>query len=94
MIIIAGHLVVDAAERADYLDQCHAAVIAARSAAGCLDFHLSADHIEPDRINVYEAWESSGAAELFRGDGPDDGLASHIRSADIRVHEISSSTSL
>ena len=46
MIIVSGWLRLAAEERAAYLNGCRDVIIAARSAEGCLDFHLSADPIE------------------------------------------------
>jgi len=34
------------------------------------DFVVSADPLEPDRVNVYEQWESDAELEAFRGEGP------------------------
>jgi quinol monooxygenase YgiN len=54
VIIIAGSLRVDAADRATYLDLVARASVMAREAPGCLDFSQSPDPLEPDRINIYE----------------------------------------
>ena len=70
MLIVAGHLSVDPAGRDDYLQGCVAVVEAARSAPGCLDFAISADLVDPGRIQVYERWESQEDVEAFRGSGP------------------------
>ena len=70
MIIVAGAIVVDPAERADYLAGCVAVVEAARAAPGCLDFALSADLVDDGRINVYERWDSEASLQAFRGSGP------------------------
>ncbi len=44
----------------------------ARGAAGCLDFAISADLIDPGRINIFERWESQAAVDAFRSSGPSD----------------------
>ena len=72
MVIVAGHVVVDAQQRDDYLSGCVEVVRHARRTPGCLDFSLSADLLEPGRINVFERWESVAAVEAFRGSGPSD----------------------
>ena len=94
MIIVSGWLRLAAEERAAYLDGCRDVIIAARSAEGCLDFHLSADPIEADRINVYERWESAAAVEAFRGSGPGGDQTSAIIAADVAQHEVTTTTSL
>ena len=94
MIIVSGALFVDPAEREAYLHQCRTVIVTARASAGCLDFHLSADPLEPDRINVYEQWDSPAAVEAFRGSGPTELQASSIREARVFQHEVASSVPL
>lgn len=94
MIIVSGWIRVDEGGRAAYLDECREVIVAARSAEGCLDFHLAADPIEPDRINVYEQWGSVAAAEAFRGSGPSDGQSAAVTGASVSQHEVASTTSL
>ncbi|MFD0854379.1 putative quinol monooxygenase [Actinomadura adrarensis] len=90
VIIIAGRLYVASGARQSYLDGCRKAIEMARAAPGCLDFTLSADPIEPDRINVFERWESDEALERFRGEGPEDEQAAQIRAAEVNRFRISS----
>ncbi|GAA3785455.1 antibiotic biosynthesis monooxygenase family protein [Streptomyces phyllanthi] len=89
MIIIAGKLWVDAADRDAYLAGCSRAVEQARSAVGCLDFALSADLIEPDRINVYERWETDEDLARFRGAGLEPEQAAQIRDAEVSKYRVS-----
>ena len=72
MVIVAGHIVVDPDVRPTYLSGCEAVVEQARGTAGCLDFAISGDVLDPSRINVFERWESQAAVEAFRGSGPSD----------------------
>lgn len=94
MIIVAGPLHVDPGERDQYLADCQDLIRQARSTDGCLDFYLSADPIEPGRINVFEQWESVVAVEAFRGSGPSGPQQEAIRSAAVSQHEVASSTRL
>ncbi|WBB58878.1 antibiotic biosynthesis monooxygenase [Streptomyces sp. WMMC500] len=89
MIIIAGTLRVEPADRDGYLAGCADVVAQARRAAGCLDFALSADLVEPDRINVYERWETDEDLLRFRGTGPDDDQSARILDAEVRKYRIS-----
>jgi quinol monooxygenase YgiN len=89
MLIIAGWLRVDPEARDSYLDGCAAVVSQARSAPGCLDFALTADLLDPARINVYERWESDEQLHAFRGSGPDSGQTEQIRDADVLKYRIS-----
>ena len=94
VVIVAGPIYVDAGERERYLDGCRSVVEAARASDGCIDFHLAADPIEPDRINVFEHWESVDAVEAFRGAGPSGDQTAAIRRAAVVQHEVASSTAL
>ena len=94
MIIVAGHLVVDPDERGAYLADSRDVVAQARQAEGCVDFHLSADPLEPGRINVFEQWDSAAAVEAFRGSGPSDDQQQSIRDAAVWQHEVTDSRRL
>jgi quinol monooxygenase YgiN len=94
VIIVSGYLLVDPADRAAYLAGCEDVVRQARKAPGCLDFHLSPDPLEPERINVFEQWDSIAAVEAFRGSGPSDEQQSSIRDAQVFQHEVASSQRL
>jgi len=71
MIVVAGVLTLDPRDRDAYLERCREVVAAARAADGCADFALSADLVDPGRINVFEAWDSVEQLEAFRGSGPE-----------------------
>ncbi|NMN97854.1 putative quinol monooxygenase [Antrihabitans stalactiti] len=94
MIIVAGHLRVDPADRASYLDTCQEVVTLARGTKGCLDFALSADIVDADRINILERWETLEDVQAFRGEGTGDDLGARILGADVREFEASSETKL
>lgn len=89
MLIIAGHLQVDAAERDEYVADCIDVVNQARTAPGCLDFAITADTVEPDRVNVFERWESDAELKDFRGSGPDAGQKSQLLDAQVQKYRIS-----
>lgn len=91
MIVVSGSLYVRAGARDGFLRASHEAMVKAREAAGCLDFVVAADPIEPDRVNIYEAWTNEQALLSFRGDGPGGELMSVIVRADVSRHVISSS---
>ena len=94
MIIVAGALHVDPTERDRYLADCADLIRQARDTEGCLDFYLTADPIEPGRINVFEQWESVAAVEAFRGSGLSGPQQEAIRDAAVSQHEIASSERL
>lgn len=72
MVIVAGFIAVDPERRDSYLADCAAVIKLARCAPGCLDFAISADPLDPGRVNIMERWESQAAVDAFRGDGPGD----------------------
>ena len=88
MIIVAGHLIVSAFDREQFLADCASAVTAARDADGCLDFAVSADAVDPQRVNVFERWRSPEALKRFRGDGPDADTRTRILAADIAEYAV------
>ncbi|CRK51956.1 conserved hypothetical protein [Rhodococcus sp. RD6.2] len=94
VIIVAGHIVVDAHDRESYLASCVDVVEQARAATGCLDFVIAADLVDPARVHVFERWDSRAAVEAFRGSGPDGGQAAMIVAASVSEYEISSERSL
>jgi quinol monooxygenase YgiN len=88
-LIVAGRLHLDPADRDAFVRDAHRAVRAARSAPGCLDFALTADSVDPGRVDVYERWASEEALLAFRGSGPDDATAVRILDADVRRYTVS-----
>lgn len=90
MIIISGELYVDTDVREEYLAACRTVVEQARTAPGCLGFALSADLVDPERINVYERWASDDDVERFRTSGPAFEQAALIRRGEVRKYRISS----
>lgn len=85
---------VDATRRDEYLASCVPVIEAARRIEGCHDFHLAADPIESERINVFEQWVSADAVEAFRASGPEAGRQSMVIDAHVEQHEIASTVSL
>lgn len=94
VVVVAGHLIVAAEGREQYLADCVAVVRQGRDAAGCLDFAISADLVDPRRINIYERWESQAAVEAFRGSGPSEEQGAQTLSADVAEYDIKATRSL
>jgi quinol monooxygenase YgiN len=66
MVIVAGYVAVEPQQRESYLAGCMSVVDRARGAAGRLDFAITADLIDPGRVNIFERSESQAAVEAFR----------------------------
>jgi quinol monooxygenase YgiN len=88
MVIVAGHINVDPEQRESYLADCVSVVEQAREAAGCLDFAITGDLIDPGRVNVFERWVSQAAADAFRGSGPSDEQGAAMLSASVTEYDI------
>jgi len=91
MIIVAGQLHLDPADRDAYLAATAVVAVQARGFHGCLDFVQAADPIDPGRINVYERWDSDADLEAFRASGPEGGLddVPELDGADVRRYRVS-----
>jgi quinol monooxygenase YgiN len=88
MVIVAGHITVEAQQRESYLAGCVSVVERARGAAGCLDFAITVDPIDPGRVNVFERWESQAALETFRGSGAGNEQGALMLSASVAEYDI------
>ncbi len=88
MVIVAGHLIVNADQRQSYLAGCTGVVEQARRAEGCLDFAITADLVDSRRVNVYERWASQSAVEAFRGSGPSDDQDDAMVSASVAEYDV------
>ncbi len=93
MLIVSGQLYIRKGSRQEFLEASYEAMILARKAPGCKDFVVAADPVEPERVNVYEVWESEEQLLDFRGSGPDNKLFSLIERANVSQHVIASSAS-
>lgn len=66
MIIIAGYLSVDPAQRDRYVAEHQDLVRRARAFDGCVDLAITADPVRDDRVNNLEVWESEKVLEAWR----------------------------
>jgi quinol monooxygenase YgiN len=88
MVTAAGHTIVEPQQRESYLAGCMSVVEQARGIAGCLDFAITADPLDPGRVNNFERWESQAAVEAFRGSGPSGKQAAAMLSASVAEYDI------
>jgi quinol monooxygenase YgiN len=90
MLIIAGHLVLAAADRQTYLDLTYEAARQARATEGCLDFVQSADPIDPTRVNIFERWTAEEPMVAFREMSHEELPLPPIVGADVKRYVIAS----
>ena len=91
MLIVSGKIFVRSGTRESFLESCTEAIGQARKAPGCQDFVVAADPLEPDRVNVYEVWDSEETLLAFRDSGTDESLQAVIVKAEVARHVVSSS---
>ena len=86
MVIIAGHARIDASDRDRYVAAHEDLVRRARPAAGCLDVAISADALDPTRVNIFERWQSEEHLDAWRAvaHAPDTGIT--IGSVDVMMY--------
>ncbi len=89
MIIVSGRITLRPGGRDEFLARSREAMQQARRTPGCGDFVVAADPLEPDRVNVYEEWESEQALHAFREDGPGDDLSALIVDAQVSQRLVS-----
>jgi quinol monooxygenase YgiN len=66
MIIIAGYTRTDARKRDTAVVAFADMVARARKHDGCLDFSISADSVDPERVNLFECWRDQKALNAWR----------------------------
>jgi quinol monooxygenase YgiN len=74
--------------RESYLAGCVSVVEQARGTAGCLDFAITADLIDPARVNIFERSESQAAVETFHGSGPSNEQGATMLSVSVVEYDI------
>jgi quinol monooxygenase YgiN len=88
LVIVAGHITVDPEQRESYLAGCMSVVEKARRADGCLDFAITADLLDPGRVNLFERCETQAAVETFRRSAPRNRQGAATRSVSVGEYDI------
>ncbi len=68
MVIIAGYVLVAKGRRDAYVEAFRDLVERARAFEGCIDFAITADPVDPRRVNTLEVWESAEVLEGWRAE--------------------------
>jgi quinol monooxygenase YgiN len=88
MVIVAGHIEVEPEEREAHIEGFLEVVETAREAAGCLEFTIGADPIDPGRVNLFERWESQAAVKAFRKRAPRNRKAKAMPSGSVAEYDV------
>jgi quinol monooxygenase YgiN len=89
MLIIAGSVQV-APERRDALVAAFEDLVRrARAAPGCLDVAVTADSIDPGRINNFERWESQDHLDAWRAVAHAPDVGAEMISVDVSLFDVS-----
>jgi quinol monooxygenase YgiN len=88
MVIVAGHVTVDPEQRESYLAGSMSVVEKARQADGCLDFAITADLLDPGRVNLFELWESQEAVKVYRRRAPRNKQRAAMLSVSVAEYDI------
>jgi len=66
VIIIAGYTLTEADQRDAAVEAFADMVERARKHDGCLDVSISADSVDPERVNVFELWRDQQSLDAWR----------------------------
>jgi quinol monooxygenase YgiN len=66
MVIIAGYVLFDEGERDAYVDAHRDLMTRARAFDGCIDLAITADAVDPRRVNTVEVWDSAEVLDAWR----------------------------
>ena len=87
-IIVAGKLILRSGSRDEFIEKSREATIQARKNRACIDFSVSPDPIDMNRVNIFEQWKSRSDLEAFRESGPDGDLSALVVTFDVAEYEI------
>ena len=93
MVIVGGTFEVEPSQRAQFIASRDGMMRTSRGEAGCLEYVYCADPIEPNRVVLFERWESQEAlddhlATLRAGQPSSDGDITPITSS-IVIYDVS-----
>ena len=66
MIIIAGYTRTEVEKRDGTVEAFRGMVERARAYDGCLDFSISADAVDQERVNLFECWRDQTTLDAWR----------------------------
>jgi quinol monooxygenase YgiN len=88
-VIVAGKVYVEPGQRDRFIEGHRVIVEKARAYPGCLDVAISADPVEPGRVNLFEYWESAEVLNRWRRISPRPTVRMKIKDAQVYKHTVS-----
>lgn len=88
MLIIAGYIEVDPDLRDAAVAAMQELVARARAAPGCLDVAITADPLDPSRVNNFERWESQAALDSWRKIAWAPDMGTDIRGDHVMLYDV------
>jgi quinol monooxygenase YgiN len=88
MLIIAGSIEVPKEQRDTFVTAHQDLVKRARQAPGCLDVAITADPVDPGRVNSYERWQSWSDVHAWRAVANAPDMGTTILRDDVQAYEI------
>ena len=85
MIIIAGYTLTEAHKRGAAVEAFADMVQRARRYDGCLDLSISADSVDPERVNLFECWRDQQSWNAWRKVARKVGKAPKVKRREIHV---------
>ena len=80
---MSGRIQVKPGSRDEPIDRSAESLRTAGPAEGHMDPAVSADPVEPDRLDGFEHWGSEQDLHVFRANGPDPGIHTRIEHAEV-----------
>lgn len=90
-IIVAGWCIVDPKQRDAVVASFKELVLRARSAPGCFDFAMTADAVDPSRVNILECWRSERDLRAWRRVARHPKGRVRMRRVEVQKHVVESS---
>jgi quinol monooxygenase YgiN len=90
-VIIAGWCIVDPKKRDEVVASFKDLILRARGAPGCLDLAMTADPVDPSRINNFEFWRSEKDLRAWRRVARGPKLVTRFRRVEVQKHVVQSS---
>jgi quinol monooxygenase YgiN len=87
-IIVAGWSTVAPEKRDAVVASFKSLVLRARSAPGCLDLAITADPVDPSRINIFEFWRSEADLRAWRAVAKPPKRIARMRRMEVQKHVV------